>query len=59
MATHLKIYKDRHKQYRWTLYAANGRKLANGGEAYRRRIDCTKIVMKLFPWWRPDETTQG
>ena len=30
--------------YRWTLIADNGRKLANGGQAYSRRIDMVRAV---------------
>lgn len=45
----LEFYRDRRKDYRWRLRAANGRLLANGGEGYRRRIDCQRVAFKLFP----------
>lgn len=34
------FYKDRKKQWRWSVYAMNGRVLADSGEGYRRRGDC-------------------
>ena len=48
----LRIYQDRNKEWRWTLFAKNGKKLANGGESYKRRRDLLKIVAMLFPWFR-------
>lgn len=50
MKRHLRIYRDRNSQWRWTLRASNGRKLANCGEGYRRRRDCERIAYSLFPW---------
>lgn len=39
----LKVYRsrsvNRKQHYRWTLTAANGRKIANGGEGYADRTD--------------------
>lgn len=39
----LKVYRskslNRKQRYRWTLTAANGRKIANGGEGYAERAD--------------------
>jgi uncharacterized protein YegP (UPF0339 family) len=34
------VYKDAANQWRWTLYAANGRKIANSGEGYFNKQDC-------------------
>lgn len=48
----LKIYKDRKREWRWTLIHSNGKKLANGGEGYRRRIDMLRVIASLFPWYR-------
>lgn len=45
----LRLYRDRKGGWRWTMYAGNGRKVANGGESYRRRIDAKRIADKLFP----------
>ena len=33
------LYKDAARQWRWTLYAANNRKIANGGEGYHNKQD--------------------
>jgi len=33
------LYKDRANQWRWTLYAANNRKVADSAEAYHNRVD--------------------
>jgi uncharacterized protein YegP (UPF0339 family) len=38
------VYKDAKKQWRWTLRAQNGRKIANAGEGYKRRIDCLNAI---------------
>lgn len=34
------VYLDQARQWRWTLYAANGRKIANSGEGYFNQADC-------------------
>lgn len=34
------IYKDAASYYRWTLYAANHRKIADSGEGYFNKADC-------------------
>lgn len=41
------IYKDALGDWRWTLYAPNGRKIADGAEGYRNKADCihgTRLV---------------
>ncbi len=40
------IYRDAttRRDWRWTLYAANGRKIANSGEGYRNRADCVAAI---------------
>lgn len=38
--THYKVYKDRAGEWRWTFYAANGRKVADSGEGYINKTDC-------------------
>lgn len=35
-------------EWRWRIVAANGRKLANGGESYKRRIDCVKQLERAM-----------
>lgn len=34
------VYLDASGYWRWTLYAANHRKIANSGEGYFNRKDC-------------------
>ena len=34
------VYKDVQGYWRWTLYAANGKKIANSGEGYVNQADC-------------------
>ena len=34
------VYQDNARQYRWTLYAANNRKIADSGEGCFNRTDC-------------------
>lgn len=69
----LRLYKSR-TGYRWTYTHRNGRKLANGGQGYSRRMDMIKAVQQVFPdftnleqFWMPghigvlvkDETLTG
>lgn len=37
---HFEIYKDHAGEWRWTLYAANNRKVADSGEGYHNKADC-------------------
>lgn len=37
----VRFYKSRNG-FRWTIYAKNGRKLANCGQGYSRKIDCVR-----------------
>lgn len=34
------IYPDTKGEWRWTLYAANSKKLADSAEGYKNRLDC-------------------
>jgi uncharacterized protein len=38
------LYKDAGGQWRWTLYAANGRKIANSGESYFNKQDAISAI---------------
>lgn len=38
------VYRDQANQWRWTLYAANHRKLADSGESYWNKNDCLNGV---------------
>jgi len=42
-----KIYKDKKGEFRWTIFASNGRKLANSGEGYKRLGACVKGLQKV------------
>lgn len=42
------IYKDRRGEWRWTLYARNGRKVACSGEGYTKRATCARMSRRLF-----------
>lgn len=37
---YFKLYKDSASQWRWTLYAANHKKIADSGEGYNNKADC-------------------
>jgi uncharacterized protein YegP (UPF0339 family) len=37
---YFRLYKDTSGYWRWTLYAANGRKIADSGEGYINKSDC-------------------
>lgn len=34
------LYKDEKGEYRWRLYAANSKIIADSGEGYKNRADC-------------------
>lgn len=34
------IYRDASNQWRWTLYSANQKKIADSGESYWNKADC-------------------
>ncbi len=38
------LYKDTAGYWRWTLYAANNRKIANAGEGYNNRTDAIAAI---------------
>ncbi|MGD9981118.1 MAG: DUF1508 domain-containing protein [Hyphomonadaceae bacterium] len=43
---HYYVYKDASpmRLWRWTLYASNGRKIANSGEGYGEAEDCLHAI---------------
>lgn len=54
---HVRIYRDRKKEWRWTARAANGRKVATSGEGYKRLAGCEKglraardVLALSWPW---------
>jgi uncharacterized protein YegP (UPF0339 family) len=38
------LYKDVNGHWRWTLFAANARKIANSGEGYKDRADALAAI---------------
>lgn len=38
------IYTDASGYWRWTLFAANNRKIANSGEGYHNKADCRHAI---------------
>ncbi len=38
------LYRDANNQWRWTLLAANNRKIANSGEGYWNKADCESAI---------------
>lgn len=45
MSALLEFYRGREGDHRWRVVAPNGRKLANGGEGYRRMGDMAKALL--------------
>ncbi|MGD9542783.1 MAG: YegP family protein [Methylocystis sp.] len=41
---HYHVYKDAANQWRWTLIAANNKKIANSGEGYINKADCLSAI---------------
>ncbi|AZN97181.1 DUF1508 domain-containing protein [Mesorhizobium sp. M9A.F.Ca.ET.002.03.1.2] len=41
---HFHLYTDIAGYWRWTLYAANSKKIANSGEGYFNRTDCISAI---------------
>ena len=41
---HFELYKDGRGEWRWTLHASNGRKIADSGEGYTRKQNCEEAI---------------
>jgi uncharacterized protein len=41
---HYVMYRDTLNEWRWTLFAANSRKIADSGEGYRNESDCLAAI---------------
>jgi uncharacterized protein YegP (UPF0339 family) len=41
---HYYVYLDVNRQWRWKLYAANNRIIANSGEGYFNKADCKAAI---------------
>jgi uncharacterized protein len=48
------LYRDRARQWRWRLVAANGRIMADSAEAYTRKRDCVRALQTIqaLELWR-------
>jgi len=44
---HFIIYKDKKKESRWRLQAANGKIVAESGEGYSRPSGCRRAVVRI------------
>lgn len=44
MSVSFYVYIDIQGQWRWTLFAANGRKIADSGEGYHNKQDCVHAI---------------
>lgn len=43
-----KVYRDKAHGWRWTLLGANGKVIADSGEAYTRKYDCQRAVGRVI-----------
>jgi uncharacterized protein YegP (UPF0339 family) len=41
---HFELYKDAKGEWRWRLFAANGKQIANSGEGYKNKTDCEHAI---------------
>jgi uncharacterized protein len=41
------VYKDSRGEWRWTLRARNGRKVADGAEGYKRQASIIAMLCKI------------
>lgn len=42
------VYRDRKREWRWRLRAANGRVLADSGEGYKRQKACERAIVSVW-----------
>lgn len=52
----VQVYRDRKGDWRWRVFARNGRIVAVSGEGYKRLGPCSAMVTRLFPWARRGAT---
>ena len=41
---YFEMYKDASGQWRWRVYAQNGRMIADSGESYHNKADCEHAI---------------
>jgi len=44
------VYVDAKGEYRWRLWAKNGRIVADSGEGYKQKRNCVEMCTKLTDW---------
>lgn len=44
---HFELYCDAKKEYRWRLVASNGNTIADSGEGYKRKAECTAMIHRI------------
>lgn len=42
-----KVYKDTLGEWRWTLYASNGKRIADGSEGYKRKATLLRMIDRI------------
>lgn len=42
------MYRDNKKEWRWTLFARNGRIVADSGEGYKNRGHCKRMIQRII-----------
>ncbi len=42
------LYRDRKKEFRWSMHARNGRKTGDSSEGYKRRSHCLRMIEKII-----------
>lgn len=42
------LWRDKRKEWRWFIMAANKRHIAEGGESYKRRIDALRMLERAM-----------
>lgn len=47
---HAELYTDSRNQWRWRIFANNGKVVADSSEGYINRSDCRAIFRKLHPF---------
>ena len=41
------VYKDHHSEYRWRLLADNNKTIADSGEGYGNKQDCSRGISRV------------
>jgi uncharacterized protein YegP (UPF0339 family) len=41
------VYQDSEREWRWTLYAANNKRIADSSDGYRNKQDCQDAIDRV------------